>query len=82
MPEDNIYMLSSGIHGGHGGCSSHGGSNGNGCNGRQRDRKYYHCSGTNRTESYCWVKYSKLDYMHQVMYVRHYHFLFLFQLDI
>jgi hypothetical protein len=31
------------------------------------DRMYDHCGATNYIEPYCWVKYGKPDYVHQVI---------------
>ena len=31
------------------------------------DRKCHHCNGTNHIVLYCWVKYGKPDYVHQVI---------------
>ena len=53
-----------GNHGGHGFC---GGSRGSGRIGGCGDRKCDHCGGTSYTEPYCWVKYGKPDYVHQVI---------------
>ncbi|KAG5531290.1 hypothetical protein RHGRI_026041 [Rhododendron griersonianum] len=39
---------------------------GGGHTGGRGDRKYTLCHATNHTEPYCWKKYGKLDYVHQV----------------
>uniref|UniRef100_A0A2N9EWV2 Integrase catalytic domain-containing protein n=1 Tax=Fagus sylvatica TaxID=28930 RepID=A0A2N9EWV2_FAGSY len=40
---------------------------GSGRTGGRGDRKCDHCGGTSHTEPYCWVKYGKPDYVHQVI---------------
>lgn len=49
-----------GFRGGHG-------SGGGGRTSGRGDKKCDHCGGTNHTEPYCWVKYDKSDYVHQVI---------------
>ena len=44
-----------------------GGSCGSGRTGGHGDRKCNHCGGASHTEPYCWVKYGKPDYVHQVI---------------
>jgi hypothetical protein len=40
---------------------------GSGRTGGRGDRKCDHCGGTSHTEPYCWVKYGKPNYVHQVI---------------
>ena len=56
-----------GFRGNHGGRGFCGGSRGSGRIGGCGDRKCDHCGGTSYTEPYCWVKYGKPDYVHQVI---------------
>jgi hypothetical protein len=84
--ESSALVLSSGdrgsscggFRGGHGGCGSRGGSR----TGGRGDKKCDHCGGTNHTEPYCWVKYSKPDnYIRSLMKLLS-HSLLLLLLDI
>ena len=56
-----------GFRGNRGGRGFCGGSRGSGRTGGRGDRKCDHCGGTSYTEPYCWVKYGKPDYVHQVI---------------
>jgi hypothetical protein len=56
-----------GFRGNRGGRGFRGGSLGSGRTGGRGDRKCDHCGGTSHTEPYCWVKYGKPDYVHQVI---------------
>ncbi|KAF9619549.1 hypothetical protein IFM89_007376 [Coptis chinensis] len=53
-----------GFHGGRGGLSTHGVRGGH--TGGQGDRKCDHCGATNHIEPYCWIKWGKPKYVHQV----------------
>ncbi len=56
-----------GFRGNRGGRGFRGGSRGSGRIGGHGDKKCNHCGGTSHTKPYCWVKYCKPDYVHQVI---------------
>ncbi|KAF9589540.1 hypothetical protein IFM89_025300 [Coptis chinensis] len=65
LTESSAFVSSSAgrgvFRGGRGGRSTRGERTGG-----RGDRKCDHCGGTNHTEPYCWIKWGKPEYVHQV----------------
>ncbi|KAF9603065.1 hypothetical protein IFM89_033790 [Coptis chinensis] len=65
LRESSAFVSSSAGRGGFRGGRSTRGVRG-GRTGGRGDRKCDHCGGTNHTEPYCWIKWGKPEYVHQV----------------